>query len=246
MKPGTLIQNSVRVSVQRPRVLIAALFVLVPLLTGASEDHVRVVLVSPSPSPFTTIRYEIVKRGTAVSASHRRHLPGHGESLHGAGLLTRAEQAEVWDLVNETGATQLSDAKVADPRHGELTWEVHVSLGGKHNSFKVTDPINQPDRRYFRLIDAVKRVVKKHAGDLPFRNIFYSPRSLGWINIVSVPQAHVIIDGFDTKLVSPLFGYELNAGVHAIQLKSLDGIYDRTYKVRIEPSGTTRLGVDLR
>ncbi len=212
------------------------------------EDYVRVVLEAPGPTPFHEIRYEVVRRGPAAAAMHRRELPGHGESLHGMALLTRDEEAALRALIDRAGALTLPDAPAlpAQPGAEGLQWRVELSLDGRTHRFRVRDPINQPDRRYWALVGGVRDVVRRHAGEQPFRNVFFDPGHLGWVNLVSVPAARVWVDGFDTRLETPLYGYELRAGAHEVRLVSLDGAWDRTYTIRVEPGGTTHLAVDLR
>ncbi len=225
--------------------IISALALM--LLTAASDDtYVRVVLDAPSASPFRVIRYEVTKRAPATTAVHRRLLPGHEESLHALGLLTDDEAAAIEALLRQTKATALPDAAPARHRPGMLTWSVEVLLDGRRHRFRVTDPENLPDRRYQRLIDGVRRAVIGVTGPLPFRNVFFAPEQRGWVNVVSVPAAHLHIDGFDTRHDTPLYHYELEAGEHELRLVTADGRFDRRYQVKVKPQGTTNLRVDLR
>lgn len=230
----------------RRTLLTLSLLCLVPLQCGASGDYIRVVLEGASASPFEVVRYEVIDRGPAVSVVHRRTLPGVVESLHSMGLLTKQEATRLRDVVRETRALELRDAVPAKPSADALTWKVELELAGKRHSFRVTDPINQPDRRYYRLLDAIRTTVRRVAGELPFRNIFFPKRELGLLDVVTVPIARVYVDGFDTKLDSPLFGYEIRAGQHEVRLRTPDGRLDRTYRVKVTPGGSTRLAVDLR
>jgi len=228
------------------RTLLSVLVLLPLLFTAGTLDYVRVRLEAPSPSPFRSISYEVTRRGPATTAVHRRLLPGDAESLHSLGLLTPEETAAIDAVVRETDAMHLGDAAPAAPVLGQLTWLVSVQIDGEPHEFRCTAPENLPDRRCFRLIDAVRRTVKDVTGELPFRNVFYEPERRGWVNVVSVPAASVTIDGFDTQLETPLYHYELSAGTHTVHLKSSDGRYLRDYQVKVEPGGTTHLRVDLR
>ncbi|TNF27699.1 MAG: hypothetical protein EP329_19150 [Deltaproteobacteria bacterium] len=228
---------------------LVSLLVLLPLVfTAGTTDYVRVRLEAPSPSPFRTISYEVTRRAPATTAVHRRLLPGDAESLHALGLLTEAETATIDAVVRETDAMHLPDAGPATPAAGwgQLTWVVSLQVDGVLHEFRCTAPENLPDRRYFRLIDAVRTTVKGVTSELPFRNVFYEPERRGWVNIISVPAARATIDGFDTQLETPLYHYELASGAHTIRLKSTDGRFEREYKVKVEPGGTTQLRVDLR
>ncbi len=216
------------------------------LFAAGTDDYVRVVLDTPAASPFRVIRYEVTKRAPATTAVHRRLLPGHDESLHSLGLLTANEASAIDRLLADVGAVTLPDAAPPKATPGMLTWVVDLMVDGRRHEFRVTDPENLEDRRYQRLIDGVRSTVRAAAGELPFRNVFFAPDRRGWVNVISVPAARVVVDGFDTQLETPLYHYELEAGTHEIRLESTDGRFDRRYQVKVEPSGTTNLRVDLR
>lgn len=210
-------------------------------------DYVRVILEQPSASPFSVVRYEIVTRGRTTSAIHRRQLPGYGEPLHGLSLLTRKEAGALYDRLRALGALELTEAApAAGARAPDVSWRVQVSLDGKEREWLVHDPIDHKDRRHFRIIEAVRQVVVAHAGAQPYRNVFYDADDMGWVNILSAPVAKIRIDGFDTQLETPLYGYELAEGTHSVRLVTPDGAYDRTYKIKVEAGVTTHLAVDLR
>lgn len=231
-------------------VLVAASIAILSSLSGAAragaDDYVRFTLEGPQASPYHTIRFEITRRGPAITAVHRRQLPGLDEGLHALGLLTPEEGEAIFALARTVDATRLTDSapKVAAP--GALTWRCHVLLDGQAHTFLVTDPDNAPDRRHARLFSAVRKTVVAVAGELPFRNVFVPASDRGWLNIESVPAAKVVIDGFDTRLTTPLYSYELAGGAHTVTLTSLDGRFVRTYDIRLEPQGTTTLRIDLR
>jgi len=222
--------------------------------THDDEDFVRFTLETgvgqptavPAASPYHTIRYEITRRRPATTAVHRRMLPGLEEGLHALGLLTPEESASFFALARSLGATSLPSAVASVATPGVLTWRCDLMLAGKHTTFVVSDPENQADRRYARLFDAVRRTVLEHAGELPFRNVFFPAKDRGWLNIECVPAAAVTIDGFDTRLETPMYSYDMAAGTHALVLKSLDGRFERTFEIRVEPQGTTTLRIDLR
>ena len=161
------------------------------------------------------------------------------------GLLTKDEFVSLKRLLADSQALSLKDALRPASDHG-LTWRVELSLGGKHHTFRVSDSVNQDDRRYHHVVEGIRKVAVTRGGVQPFRNTFMPSRTLGWINIVSMPPARVIIDGVETQLTTPIFAYELSAGTHDVRLVTKDGRYDRHYNVRIEGGVTTRLAVDLR
>jgi hypothetical protein len=226
-----------------------ALALLSPLLLGADGDYVRYVLDQPSITPYSTIRYEVIQRGRATSAVHRRGLPGYEESLHGMGLLTAGEASDLWAVLRKVDALALPDAlggTGGTRSQPGVTWQVDVRLDGVQSKFRVFEPENQPDRRHARLFRIVRQAVEAHAGRHPFRNVFLSKRRRGWLNLVSVPVARVTIDGFDTELETPLYGYEVEKGKRRVGLVSRDGTYERTYEIRIESGTTTHVRADLR
>lgn len=229
-----------------PVVVLLALAAFVT--TGADDDYVRLALEHPAPTPYSVVRYEVARRGRATMAVHRRQLPGYNEPLHGVGLMTLDEASSVWELCRSTDATHLPDAPTPVEAAGEgaFAWRIEVSLDGVAHDFRVGDPRNQPDRRYARLTEGIISAVTQRAGELPFRNVFVPSARLGWLDVISVPAARVFLDGLDTGVQTPLYGYEVEAGRHAVRLESLDGSLLRAYDVHVEPAGTTHLHVDLR
>lgn len=171
-------------------------------------------------------------------------LPGTEEGLHALGLLTPAESDGFFALARSLEATSLSSVGVRKP--GVLTWRCDLLLDGKSATFTASDIDNLKDRRYFRLFDAVRGIVLGTAGELPFRNVFYPANERGWLNIESVPAASVQLDGFDTRLETPLYSYEVAAGPHKLVMRSLDGRFERSFDIRVEAQGTTTLRIDLR
>jgi len=218
------------------------------------EDYVRFTLETgygqptaiPAASPYHTIRYEITRRRPATTAVHRRQLPGLEEGLHALGLLTPEESTSFFALARSLGAASLPSVVASVPTPGVLTWRCDLLLDGKRATFLVSDPENAADRRYARLFDAVRRTVLTRAGELPFRNVFFPAKDRGWLNIECVPAAAVTLDGFDTRLETPMYSYDIAAGTHSLVLRSLDGRFERTFEVRVEPQGTTTLRIDLR
>ena len=210
------------------------------------EDFVRFTLEpgQPAASPYHTIRYEITRRRPATTAVHRRMLPGLDEGLHSLGLLTPEESQAFFALAKGLAATSLPSVIALKP--GALTWRCDMQLDGVAASFVATDLENLPDRRYAKLFDAVRRTVLANAGELPFRNVFVPKDDRGWLNVECVPAAAVTIDGFDTKLETPMYSYDIAAGTHTLTLKSKDGRFERSFEVRVEPQGTTTLRIDLR
>ena len=164
--------------------------------------------------------------------------------------MTKAESERFWTQLKALNFEELNQQAAGlvpeqrDPAvHG---WRVNMTLDGISWSFQIFDTPNQPDPRYDQFVRLVMETVHRHGGLLHFRNVFIPKKRLGWINVVSVPVARVYVDGFDTRLESPLYGYEIEAGRRQIKLISTDGKVERLYEVKVEPGGTTVLRVDLR
>ncbi len=234
----------------RPFLVVVISWVAVVLGVSPShagdDDFVRVVLERRGPTPFSMVKYEITKRAPATTAVHRRLLPGYPESLHALALMTKEESATIDQLIVASNAMTLRDDVPKKLQKGTLVWRVELLVDGRSHTFRIADPENHVDRRYQRLIDGIRRQVTHLTGPLPFRNVFFSPKQRGWLNVQSVPSAQLFVAGIDTKLTTPVYSYEVPAGVHEVRLVSKEHGLDRTYKVTVEAGGTTNARIDLR
>ena len=219
---------------------------MTPTSWAAGGDYVQWVLESPSDSPFAELRYEITERGPASAAIHRRRLPGGIRSFHNMGLVPPEVLDQLRTKLTQNAAMTLPDATQASHARASLRWRFDVQLDGKKHSFVVTDPINQQDRRYWRLFSAVKQLVRSITGGLPFRDIYHPKEKLGWLTIDSVPAGRLTVNGRDTELETPVRDLPLLKGKHTIELKSVEGNTVRSYDIRIEAGGYTKLKVELR
>ncbi len=84
------------------------------------------------------------------------------------------------------------------------------------------------------------------AGKLPFRNVYFPRGKYGWIHVQSIPTARLYVDGFDTKLDTPVYLYKLAVGKHRISLRATDTGIKKHFEVKIAPMSHRRLNVDLR
>ena len=118
------------------------------------------------------------------------------------GLLTPEEAKQVWSEVRasepEALVESLASADAPQPPLG-VTWNVDIRIGELSKSFRVFEPMNQRDRRHARLFQAIRTMAETRAGRHPFRNVFLAKRQRGWLNLVSVPAAKVVID----ELIKP-------------------------------------------
>jgi hypothetical protein len=219
---------------------------------AGDDDYVRWSLTPPGPGPWQLLRYEITRRPPATTAVHRRRLPTAGDTDHALGLLTPEESEGFFAAVRALAPLELpSDPGIGEgPRTPaaphEPVYACHLLLDGRAHAFSVRDPAAHPNPAVRRLFDLVTTLVTTHAGDLPFRNIFAPIAERGWLNVESIPAARVEVDGLDTQLVTPVYGYELRAGTRRVTLTSLDGRLVRSYTPHVAPRGTTTLRVDLR
>jgi hypothetical protein len=246
--------------------LVLALGLLIGLTSPAAagdDDYVRWSLMPPSPGPWQLLRYEITRRPPATTAVHRRRLPTASETDHALGLLTPEESDAFFAAVRSLNPLALrSDPGLSPPaRSGDdaaptpppkreapavAAFSCHLLLDGQPHAFAVREPAAHPDPSVRALFDRVVALVEAHAGDLPFRNVFVPVADRGWLNVESVPAARVNVDGLDTQLTTPVYGFELRAGSRRVTLTSLDGRLIRTYTPQVAPRGTTTLRVDLR
>jgi len=172
-------------------------------------------------------------------------LAGTDDSLHGAGLFTKKESSVLWKRIRDLGILTLKSTPRAK-KGTELRWEVNVTLGHESNRFEVTTPINQRERRYWHIFSLIRSAVRKRAGPLPFRNVYFSQADTGWLHIRTIPVSRVFIDGVDTKLTTPIFGYKVSAGYRIVELRALRGGHRRAFRVHVKPQGHTQLNRDLR
>jgi hypothetical protein len=221
------------------------LLLVVPTLLAAKGDYIHLSLDLKNHTPFSVLRYEITDRGPASSGVHRRVLAGTQEFLQGMTLFTQAEATSLWQELRQLKATTLPSASKKTREVG-LLWSFVMQLDGKTHRFRVRDPINQKDRRYWQLFNRVKTMVKRGTGALPFRNVYFPQGKYGWFHVQSIPTARVYVDGFDTKLETPVYLYKLAVGKHQISLRATDSGIKKHFEVKIAPMSHRRLNADLR
>ena len=198
-------------------------------------------------TPYRLVIYEVLWRGKVPVAGHYRGLVDYAEALHNMKLVRTADFEKLLRDVERDGAFGLKDAPAPTERApGALRFEIEVRNGDKHNSVTVTAPSGQPDPRYGRIIDRVRRFVLDRAGELTFRNVFFEPGTYGYVNLTSVPIAKIYIDGRDVQHHTPLYGYELPVGPHEVRLVAEEKGWERTHTLKVEPGMTTIVHFDLR
>ena len=197
-------------------------------------------------TPYHTVTYEVLWRQNVAVANHYRGLVNYSEPFHDMALVTREELRSLLDELQRLQAFSLPDVDAPQDAFAHLHWEIEVQDGNKKHTFKVSAPELQSDARYGAIIERVRTFVLRHAGDLVFRNVFFEPGTYGWVNLTSVPPATVTIDGRDTGLKTPVYGYELPAGRHEVRLYAKEQKWERLHTVRIDPGMTTIVHFDLR
>lgn len=197
-------------------------------------------------TPYRLVTYEALWRGPTAVASHTAVLVNYEETLQQMRLIEQPAYEKLLADVESAGAFELPDAP--EPPHvlGGLRYEVEVQRGSRSHTFKVSDPSDQPDPRYRRIVGLITRLVLSRTGPLVFRNVFFEPGTFGFLNLTSLPAARVAVDGRDLGQETPIYGWELSAGFHEVVLTDPKSGYSRKHTLKVEPGVTTILHVDLR
>lgn len=197
-------------------------------------------------SPYLNVTYEVLWRQNVAVANHYRGLVNYSEPFHDMALVTKEEFAGLISEIDRLNGFSLPDVAVPESALAPVIWEVELKHAGRTKLFRVGAPEIQSDPRYAEIIQYIQRFVVRYAGDLTFRNVFFEPGTYGWVNLTSVPPATVTIDGRDTGLSTPIYGYELPAGKHQLRLYAAEQNWERLHTVRIDPGMTTIVHFDLR
>ncbi len=195
-------------------------------------------------SPYRAVSYEVLWRAKVAVAGHYRGLVNYDEAMHAMKLVPTGEYTKLLDQLAKDGVFELKDAAQERPEMGALRYEIEVRHGARHVLAKVTGP--PPGSRYAHIIARVQAFVVARAGDLPFRNVFFEPGTYGFVNLTAVPVCRVWVDGRDTGLETPVYGYELPAGEHEVRLVAIEEGWERSHTLRVEPGMTTIVHFDLR
>ncbi len=231
--------------------MFVVVLVLAPPNSNAAEplDGALVsVVVTGGTTPYHQVRYDVVWRNGTAVATHYRSFLNYDESLHALRLVRRPRFEALLKTVRALGVWELEDSAIPSVPMAGIRYEVEVAQGGKSHRFVVTDPAAQEDRRYHDVVTHVRSEVTQLAGSLRFRNVFFEPGTYGYLNLTSVPVAKVFINDRDIGLETPMYGYELKAGKHAIRLETPaeKGGYIRKHTAVVNPGMTTIIHMDLR
>ena len=227
-----------------------SLLALLTLLPGSAHaDELEGTLLSlkmtGGMTPYRVVTYEVLWRKKVAVAGQYRGLVNYDEAIHQMKLVDKDEMLAFLKRVRAAGGFDLTDApKAVAP--APLTFEVELRFKGEHKTWKVTSPDAQKDPRYRAVVDVIRGFVLKRTGDLAFRNVFFQPGTIGYVNLTSFPPANVFIDGRDTKHTTPVYGYELPAGAHTVKLVAIKEGWFREHTLQVQPGITTIVHFDLR
>ncbi len=195
-------------------------------------------------TPYRLVHWEVLWRKRVAVANHYCALVNVDEALTDMRLVPTDEfEALLAGLLGD-GALELRDAPAPKVHVGAQTFEVELVIDGRSNVFKVTEPEAQDDPTYARVVDRIERFVTDAVGPMPFKNAFFDAGAFGFLNITAVPVSRLFVDGRDTGLDTPVYGYELPKGSHVLRLVGEAG--EREHTVKIEGGMTTILHMDLR
>lgn len=212
------------------------------------EEHIRVVRTGGM-SPFRSIEWSVVSLDGTPLARHRKTMVNYSENIASMRLLTLDEYQDLWTRIESAGALTAPQRVDGDGRRedGGVRYEVEMAKEGTVWRWVVDDSSRATQGHVaFQVARLVEDTVETYTEKLPFRNVFFDPGVVGFVDVDSIPEAKVYIDGRDIQKKTPVHTYEMRAGEHSIRLVTEDGAYDRTYTFRIQAGMTTVLRLDLR
>ena len=212
------------------------------------EEHIRVVRTGGM-SPFRSIEWSVVSLNGTPLARHRKTMVNYSENIASMRLLTLDEYGALWESIQKVGVLDVPGFTAGEGRRkdGRIRYEVELARDGKTWRWVVDETDEgRGDHLAFRVADRVEETVERFTERLPFRNVFFEPGEVGFVDVESIPEAQVFINGRDILRNTPVHTYEMRAGEHSIRLVSKDGTLDRTYRFRIQAGMTTVLRLDLR
>lgn len=197
-------------------------------------------------SPFEQVDDSVVLRGSTPTANHAKDLVNYDEHLNRMALLTLAEYRALLDALEELDILVLRDFEVQPERKDLPTYVIEYQRNGRRNTIRIHGLPYSTDPRHAAVVDLIRKTVRAKSGPINFRNVFFDPGEVGYLNVESRPLAEILVDGVETHERTPLFGFEMQQGTHKLELRDKDKGIDRTFDVTIEPGMTTILNVDLR
>ena len=196
-------------------------------------------------SPFELVEDTVVLRGSTPMANHAKDLVNYDEHMNRMALLTLEEYRALLDKLEELDILVLRDFEVRPERKDLPTYAIEYQRNGRRNKIHIHGLGYSEDPRHAAVVDLIRETVRAKCGPIHFRNVFFEPGEVGYLNVESRPLADVLIDGVETRERTPLFGFEMKRGTHKLELRDKEKGIDRTFDVTIEPGMTTILNVDL-
>lgn len=196
-------------------------------------------------SPFELIEDTVVLRGRTPTAIHAKDVVNQSEHQNRMALLTLDEYRALLDALEAQDILILRDYEPGPKRPDVPSWNVEYQRNGRRNSIRIHGLVQAPDPRYRAIVELVLGAVRPRTGEIPFRNVFFDPGEVGWLNLETRPAARAEIDGVDTRERTPLYAWELPRGAHTVRLLDEERGIDRSYDFTVEAGMTTILNVDL-
>ena len=138
------------------------------------------------------------------------------------------------------------DPLAGPPQSNVPWWEISVRLGGRENTLLVRDPFALDDRRYARVIEAIRDLAIATAGDIAYAGPTGGAGVAGYLYIDSVPSAKVWVDGEPLPDETPILAFTVAPGSHTVTLENPRLGLRREYKVKVQSGLTSSLEVELR
>jgi len=196
-------------------------------------------------TPFRVVTYDVFWRSGTGVAGNYRSLVNYEEPLHTMSLVARDEYLGLWKQLEQNGVWKAKSGGGAKGAYATLRYEIEIKRGKQHKKLLFTESTYRSGSKQTKLMHLIRDFVLKYAGEMPFRNVFFEPGLLGWVNITSAPSAKVLIGGRDIGLTTPVYGYEMPRGRHEITLLLPTGD-TRKHTMTVEPGMTTIVHIDLQ
>lgn len=215
--------------------------------TPQRAPEVRLELVAKGGfSPYTVERYVLRLRPGSGTLAVERRLPGDYPDHEQIRLLTPDGLKAAHAVAARCPIEAMTPAPRPTKHSAARVWRVLYRSGAADATLTVADPEHHDDPRYADCIDAVRTLAAIHVGAGPFRDVFFEPGNAGLLSLHSFPEARVLVDGVELGASSPVRDVPVGVGEHEVTFINEAHNLRRTYTVKVMPSMTTLLDVDLR
>lgn len=193
-------------------------------------------------SPFESVQLRVSNRAGALWATLSRLAAGQRERALDASMIpppTGITRADLERLIRR------ADPPPA-PAPDSTEYTVSLYTGGETREARWVHPEDASAHLdELRLLFTWLKQVEARTGVPVYKDPFGDPTRQGSLDLSSVPQAQVTLDGLDIGQRTPLTGYPLDAGEHVLVLKNTARGIERRYTFKIEPGMTTVLDLNL-